>query len=104
MRSLHVAVGALLLLCGVALPTVLSAMWADYDAARSYLSELGAAGAPHAPIMNYGGFLPVGILWALAAAMLYLRSPKNTRRVDPNPASIALPLRVDLLSSRLYTP
>jgi len=27
--------------------------------------------------MNYAGFLPAGIFWALAAALLYLRSPKS---------------------------
>lgn len=77
MRTLHLAVSACLLLCGIALPTVLGALWADYDPVSSYLSELGAAGAPHSAAMNYAGFLPVGVLWALAAILLYLRSPKS---------------------------
>ena len=77
MRTLHLAAGALLLLCGIALPTILGVLWADYDPASSYLSELGAVGAPYADIMNYAGFLPVGIFWALATALLYLRSPKS---------------------------
>ncbi|WP_428407904.1 DUF998 domain-containing protein [Hyphococcus sp.] len=74
---MHIAASVLLILCGVLLPSALGILWAEYDPASSYLSELGASGAPHAAIMNYGGFLPVGILWALAATMLYARSPKN---------------------------
>ncbi len=77
MRTFHLAVSALLVVCGIALPTVLGALWADYDPSRSYLSELGAANAPHAAIMNYAGFLPVGILWTLSVALLYARSPKS---------------------------
>lgn len=77
MRSLHLAVSALLIFCGIALPTALGALWADYDPARSFLSELGATGAPHAAVMNVAGFLPVGVLWALAAVLLYMRSPKS---------------------------
>lgn len=77
MRTLHLAAGVLLLICGIALPTVLGVLWTDYDPASSYLSELGATGAPYAAIMNYAGFLPVGVLWALAAILLYFRSPKS---------------------------
>lgn len=77
MRSLHLAVSALLMFCGIALPTALGALWADYYPARSFLSELGATGAPYATVMNMAGFLPVGVLWALAAVLLYVRSPKS---------------------------
>lgn len=77
MRALHLAVSAMLIVCGIVLPTALGVLWADYDPASSFLSELGARDAPYAAVMNYAGFLPVGALWALAAALLYARAPKS---------------------------
>jgi hypothetical membrane protein len=77
MRSLHITVSVLLILCGIALPITLGVLWADYDPARSYLSELGAEGAPYGAVMNYAGFLPVGVLWTLGVILLYARSPKG---------------------------
>ena len=40
-----------------------------YDPSAQYLSELGAEGAPHALLVNFGVFLPVGVL--VAAFVLF---------------------------------
>jgi hypothetical membrane protein len=58
-----IAIGVLF--AGIVLPTTLGLLWPDYNPLSDYLSELGATGAPHAAIMNYAGFLPLGALWAL---------------------------------------
>lgn len=77
MRSVFLVLAVLLLLAGVALPTLLGTIWPEYNAISSYLSELGAEGAPHAAIMNFAGFLPVGVLWMSCVIILYLQSPKG---------------------------
>lgn len=67
---------ALLLVTGIAVPTVIGIIQTDYDPMSQYLSELGAEGAPYADIMAYAGFLPSGILLALALLGLPARLPK----------------------------
>ena len=48
-----------------ALVTAISAaLRPDYSHTTSFISELGASGTPHAPIMNYLGFVPAGLLLA----------------------------------------
>ena len=42
----------------------ISALRPDYSHTTSFISELGASGMPHAPIMNYLGFVPAGLLLA----------------------------------------
>jgi hypothetical protein len=70
MRVLFLLSSLFLLFCGVVLPTLLGALWPDYNPVASYLSELGADGAPHATWMNYAGFVPVAVLWSLCVILL----------------------------------
>lgn len=65
---LLVSIGATLV--GVALPTALGFAWPAYDPITSFLSELGATGAPRATLMNFGGFLPASVLWAVGVLSL----------------------------------
>ncbi len=67
----HVISGRLLSLaaCGVAAPIAYtgaafaaSLKHPGYDHLRNFISELGATGAPGAPIMNFAGFLLYGVL------------------------------------------
>jgi len=68
---------ATLVLIGIAVPSVLGFMWPDYSAAKNYLSELGAIDAPHAYWMNFFGFVPLSILWAISLLMLLRIPPKG---------------------------
>jgi hypothetical protein len=40
-----------------------------YDAATQYISELGELGAPHGQLVSLGGFLPIGVLVLVFAAL-----------------------------------
>lgn len=40
----------------------------DYSPLAQYISELGATGAPHAGWVNWAGYLPSGVLFAIALA------------------------------------
>lgn len=52
---------AVLIGSGIILPEVVSLLQPEYSSAQNYLSELGAVGAPNAPIINTFGFAPVAI-------------------------------------------
>ncbi|NTU81059.1 MAG: DUF998 domain-containing protein [Chloroflexales bacterium] len=43
---------------------VAAALRPDYSHITSFISELGASGTPHAPLMNYLGFVPAGLFLA----------------------------------------
>lgn len=43
----------------------------DYDPLAQYISELGASGAPHAAVVNWAGYLPSGVLLAVALASFW---------------------------------
>jgi hypothetical protein len=51
-------------LCGTLRP--------GYSHAAQFISELGAAGTPHAALMNLGGFIPSGLLIGIFGAGLAL--------------------------------
>lgn len=51
----------------------------SYDHCAQYISELGESGAPDAPLVNFGGFLPIG-LFALGFALLSAFAIARTRR------------------------
>ncbi|MBY0420829.1 MAG: DUF998 domain-containing protein [Parvularculaceae bacterium] len=70
-------VGVLLIATGIGVPTVLGANTPGYDPRTNFLSELGATGAPSADLMNFGAFLPTGVLWAVAAALIWRRLPQG---------------------------
>ena len=43
----------------------------DYSPLAQYISELGALGAPYAGLVNWAGYLPSGILFAIALASFW---------------------------------
>lgn len=43
----------------------------DYNPLAQYISELGATGAPHAAWVNWAGYLPSGVLFAIALASFW---------------------------------
>jgi len=54
-----------------------AALRPDYDHLHHFISELGATGTPRAWIMNYLGFVPVGVCIVLFAASLGARLPRH---------------------------
>jgi len=48
-----------------------------YDHAGQYISELGATGAPNAALVNYAGFLPVGVLFCTFATAAFFATPQS---------------------------
>ncbi len=62
----------------VALLTVIGgAMYPGYSHASQFISELGAAGAPHAGLVNMAGFLPAGILICAFALLAWKALPRS---------------------------
>ena len=55
-----------------------AALRPDYRHAHQFISELGAAGSPHAWLMNYAGFLPVGLLLGIGFRSLPRLRPLST--------------------------
>jgi hypothetical membrane protein len=82
-RSSRVTSIRILALGGVAGPVlfvlitaVSAALRPDYSQTTSFISELGASGTPHAPIMNYLGFVPAGLLLAaFGISLVRIMSP-----------------------------
>jgi hypothetical membrane protein len=55
---------------------VSAALRPDYSHMTSFISELGASGTPYAPLMNYLGFVPAGLLLAaFGIALVHVTSP-----------------------------
>jgi hypothetical protein len=48
-----------------------------YSHVASFMSELGATGAPRAALMNYAGFIPAGTLLALSGVSLVRMLPRT---------------------------
>ena len=48
-----------------------------YSHVANFMSELGATGAPRAALMNYGGFIPAGMLLAAFAISLRRAVPRK---------------------------
>ncbi len=67
---MKIKISVAIVVLGIGLPTALGFAWPAYNPVSDFLSELGASGAPHGAIMNYAGFLPIGVLWALGALSL----------------------------------
>jgi hypothetical membrane protein len=53
------------------------AAYPGYSHASQFISELGAAGAPHAGLVNLAGFLPAGVLICTFAALAWKALPKS---------------------------
>lgn len=49
-----------------------------YSHLHQLISELGAHGTPYAHLMNYGGFIPTGLLLAAFAASTRLLAPRDS--------------------------
>ncbi|WP_216361196.1 DUF998 domain-containing protein [Caulobacter mirabilis] len=65
----------------VAVIVVAGAAWPGYSHVDNFISELGATGSPHGRLVNFGGFLPVGLcltLFSIAAALVEPRSRRRT--------------------------
>ncbi len=75
MRTIHRLTGVLLVFFGIAAPEIIGALTPGYDPRADFISELGAPGAPYAALMSYGVFVPVGVLWAIAAMLLWRALP-----------------------------
>lgn len=43
----------------------------DYSPVAQYISELGASGAPYAAVVSWAGYLPSGVLFAVALASFW---------------------------------
>ncbi|PHS28679.1 MAG: hypothetical protein COA84_00350 [Robiginitomaculum sp.] len=56
---------------GVLLPEIVGVIQDGYSPIGNYLSELGAIGAPHAMLINYGSFLPIGLAVIILVFALY---------------------------------
>ena len=52
-----------------------AALKSNYSALSQYISELGATGSPHAHLISFGGFIPVGVLAALLLFTMAGRAP-----------------------------
>lgn len=68
--------------CGGVLSIVLltiigGATFPGYSHASQFISELGAHGAPHAQLVNFGGFLPAGVLVCAFAVLAWKALPRS---------------------------
>lgn len=63
------ACGLAAALLAVLLPVVAASGQPGYSHASQFISELGAAGAPHASLVGWAGFLPIGVLAMLFALL-----------------------------------
>ena len=73
---------AMLAACFGALTIVLltvigGATFPGYSHASQFISELGARGAPHAQLVNFGGFLPAGVLVCAFAVLAWKVLPRS---------------------------
>ena len=66
-------------LYGLVVPTVVGWLTVDYSPSRQYISELGAVGAPQAFGVNFGVFLPTGLLALGVVIWLAVALPRGMR-------------------------
>ncbi len=71
--------GVLGALWTLALVVVGGAAVPGYDHASQFISELGATGMPHGPIVSWAGFLPIGILTSAFAFFAWRAAPRSLR-------------------------
>ncbi len=64
-------------LCIVLLTLIGGAAFPGYSHASQFISELGARGAPHAQLVNFGGFLPAGVLVCAFAVLAWKALPRS---------------------------
>jgi hypothetical membrane protein len=56
---------------------VCGALRPGYSHLQHFISELGVAGTPYAALMNYGGFIPAGLMLAAFAVALVFALPSD---------------------------
>jgi hypothetical membrane protein len=56
---------------------VCGALRPGYSHLQNFISELGVAGTPYAPLMNYAGFVPAGLMLAVFGVALVFSLPSN---------------------------
>ena len=61
----------------VLLTVIGGAAFPGYSHASQFISELGAYGAPHAKLVNFGGFLPAGVFLCTFAALAWKVLPRS---------------------------
>lgn len=61
----------------VLLTVIGGACFPNYNHASQFISELGADGAPHARLINFGGFLPAGVLITAFAFFAWRSLPRS---------------------------
>lgn len=49
----------------------------NYSHSSQFISELGATGAPHADLVNFGGFLPAGLFVCTFAVLAWRALPRS---------------------------
>lgn len=61
----------------VLLTVIGGATFPGYNHASQFISELGARGAPHAQLVNFGGFLPAGVMVCAFAVLAWKALPRS---------------------------
>lgn len=61
----------------ILLTVIGGAAFPGYNHASQFISELGARGAPHAQLVNFGGFLPAGVLVCAFAVLAWKALPRS---------------------------
>ena len=67
------ATALVLLASGIVLPEIVGYVRDDYNSYSNYLSELGAVGVPYSYLINFAGFLPVGLAIIILVFALFQR-------------------------------
>lgn len=75
--KLALTTGMLGSLAVVLLTVIGAANFPNYSHASQFISELGADGAPHARLINFGGFLPAGIFIIAFAFFAWRSLPRS---------------------------
>lgn len=64
---------------GLLVPAMAGWFSVPYAGVRQYISELGALGAPNAALINFGVFLPTGLLALVTVLWLATKAPRHLR-------------------------
>lgn len=62
---------------GLGVPVYFGGLDPAYDPVRDFISELGAAGAPNALVVNWMAFLPTGLIQILFALCAWIALPRS---------------------------
>jgi hypothetical membrane protein len=62
---------------GLGFPVYFGGLDPAYDPMRDFISEMGAAGAPNAPMVNWMAFLPTGLIQIAFALCAWIALPRS---------------------------